>query len=421
MPVIEGIGLDSSLLEKFASSIMALMVKCAKEDAMWQVIVFIMATTFSFAQDEAYEWIEGDFPSSKEERIEKVVPTVPEEEVVDEEPIPTKETVYGPTLFIEAEGGFSFLSSEGSEKELKGYQGTLKLGAKHSFSKSFDILGSIGWFYNKMDSPSDEEFPTKLQTNAFQFEVTPLYRVNSFSIGPSAKILFGTDVSFSDPVALGKEDEKNMAIFYGIRAGMKVGKGDAYINYSRDLNIENRSINQILIGYSFPFNIFSKKVKARNLASVQPKFAPEVKLISATSFKVVLNDQNGVYFNTDSDRISKRTKKYLLLMGRVLKKYPKVWKSLKVEGHADQRGTYQYNFDLSLRRARTVYLYLKHAGANSKKISLRGHSFSKPVDSGRSLSSLSKNRRVEMVFKGVPNPQRFMKVMEKIKILSLDM
>ena len=64
-----------------------------------------------------------------------------------------------------------------------------------------------------------------------------------------------------------------------------------------------------------------------------------------------------------------------------------------VEGHADERGTREYNLALGERRANSAKDYLMTYGVSSDRISVLSYGKEKPVDSGSNPLSWSKNRR----------------------------
>ena len=64
-----------------------------------------------------------------------------------------------------------------------------------------------------------------------------------------------------------------------------------------------------------------------------------------------------------------------------------------VEGHADERGTREYNLALGERRANSAKDYLMTYGISSDRISVLSYGKERPVDSGSSPLAWSKNRR----------------------------
>ena len=72
------------------------------------------------------------------------------------------------------------------------------------------------------------------------------------------------------------------------------------------------------------------------------------------------------------------------------------WK-LRVEGHADERGTEEYNLQLSNRRAASVKRYLTDLGVPDAALETVGYGENKPAVSGATEAAWAANRRVELV------------------------
>ena len=72
---------------------------------------------------------------------------------------------------------------------------------------------------------------------------------------------------------------------------------------------------------------------------------------------------------------------------------------VRLEGHADERGTREYNLALGERRANAVRAYLVAQGASRSQIEVISYGEEKPVNSGHSESSWAQNRRVEIVYR----------------------
>ena len=64
-----------------------------------------------------------------------------------------------------------------------------------------------------------------------------------------------------------------------------------------------------------------------------------------------------------------------------------------IEGHADERGTREYNLALGERRANAAKDYLMTYGISSDRISVLSYGKERPVDSGSNPLAWSKNRR----------------------------
>lgn len=71
--------------------------------------------------------------------------------------------------------------------------------------------------------------------------------------------------------------------------------------------------------------------------------------------------------------------------------------AVRLEGHADERGTPEYNLALGERRAKSVANYLTMQGVDAAKIETISYGEEKPVMTGSDEASWAKNRRVELV------------------------
>jgi len=65
-----------------------------------------------------------------------------------------------------------------------------------------------------------------------------------------------------------------------------------------------------------------------------------------------------------------------------------------LEGHADERGTVEYNLALGQQRARAVYDYLTSVGIPAARLSTVSFGKERPLDPGHDESAWAKNRRV---------------------------
>lgn len=71
--------------------------------------------------------------------------------------------------------------------------------------------------------------------------------------------------------------------------------------------------------------------------------------------------------------------------------------NIQIEGHADERGSSQFNLTLGEKRAQSVYDYLTGRGVDGKKLSVISLGKEKPVSFGHDEESWSKNRRANFV------------------------
>ena len=68
----------------------------------------------------------------------------------------------------------------------------------------------------------------------------------------------------------------------------------------------------------------------------------------------------------------------------------------RLEGHADERGTREYNLALGERRAQSIERYLQVQGVSSNQLEVVSYGAEQPVDPGTSEAAYARNRRVEI-------------------------
>ncbi len=102
-----------------------------------------------------------------------------------------------------------------------------------------------------------------------------------------------------------------------------------------------------------------------------------------------------VFFATNESILTTRSRDTLRKQAAWLRKNPSI--NVVLEGHADERGTREYNLALGERRANSAKDYLMTYGVSSDRISVISYGKERPVDSGSNPLSWSKNRRAVTV------------------------
>lgn len=72
---------------------------------------------------------------------------------------------------------------------------------------------------------------------------------------------------------------------------------------------------------------------------------------------------------------------------------------VRIEGHADERGTREYNLALGERRANAIRAYLTSQGASNYQAEVISYGEERPAVRGHDEAAWSMNRRVELVYK----------------------
>jgi peptidoglycan-associated lipoprotein len=100
-----------------------------------------------------------------------------------------------------------------------------------------------------------------------------------------------------------------------------------------------------------------------------------------------------IYFDFDRFSIKEDAKPVLNMIAKWLKKNKEI--SIRIQGHADERGSNEYNIALGERRAQSTRNYLTTFGIRPSRLSTISFGEEMPADSGRSEEAWAKNRRSE--------------------------
>jgi peptidoglycan-associated lipoprotein len=98
-----------------------------------------------------------------------------------------------------------------------------------------------------------------------------------------------------------------------------------------------------------------------------------------------------VFFATNESILTTRSRETLRKQATWLRENSGI--NVVLEGHADERGTREYNLALGERRANSAKDYLMTYGVSASRISVISYGKERPVDSGSNPLSWSKNRR----------------------------
>lgn len=102
-----------------------------------------------------------------------------------------------------------------------------------------------------------------------------------------------------------------------------------------------------------------------------------------------------VYFAFDSDAV---TPEYKTILKAHAAYAVKNGKTIRLEGHTDERGTREYNIGLSERRAQAVQRVLMLDGMAKSNLPILAFGEERPAELGHNPSAWSKNRRVELIY-----------------------
>ncbi|MFM9942451.1 MAG: peptidoglycan-associated lipoprotein Pal [Hyphomicrobiaceae bacterium] len=110
------------------------------------------------------------------------------------------------------------------------------------------------------------------------------------------------------------------------------------------------------------------------------------------------NGSDTVYFSSDSSDLTPEAQQALQVQAQWLQRYAN--HTVTIEGHADERGTREYNIALGARRAETVRRFLVSNGVNAARVRATSFGKERPVAVCNDISCWSQNRRAQTVLGG---------------------
>jgi peptidoglycan-associated lipoprotein len=102
-----------------------------------------------------------------------------------------------------------------------------------------------------------------------------------------------------------------------------------------------------------------------------------------------------VHFQEDSSALSGEAQNILRNQARWLNQYSQY--TITIQGHADERGTREYNLALGARRAMAVRTFLAQVGVNAARIRTVSYGKERPIAVCDAASCWSQNRRAQTV------------------------
>ncbi len=129
-------------------------------------------------------------------------------------------------------------------------------------------------------------------------------------------------------------------------------------------------------------------------------YSSDVKTVEALSSDNIQYDNKAVfasatiYFEFDKSNLTSKSIQILKSVASALNDNKSI--QVTLAGHADERGTREYNLALGQRRAETVSDYFILNGISENRISVKSYGEERPLAFGQDDESYSKNRRVEI-------------------------
>ena len=105
-----------------------------------------------------------------------------------------------------------------------------------------------------------------------------------------------------------------------------------------------------------------------------------------------------VYFDYDDSDITAASEQMLRDKVEILRNNPSL--QIRIEGHADERGTNEYNLALGTRRAEAVRQFMTSFGLDASRFAITSYGEERPAVDGSSEEAWSQNRRAEFIITG---------------------
>lgn len=116
---------------------------------------------------------------------------------------------------------------------------------------------------------------------------------------------------------------------------------------------------------------------------------------SQAHYQRAMQGQDTIYFDTDRYNIDNQDQAALRSQAQYFMAYPQA--RITVEGHADERGTRDYNLALGERRANAAKNFLVTLGVDAGRISTISYGKERPVAVGSDAQAWARNRRAVSV------------------------
>src|SRR5271168_4247501 len=155
-------------------------------------------------------------------------------------------------------------------------------------------------------------------------------------------------------------------------------------------------MNLMSIGRSAKFAALVLGAMAIAGCAKQPEPAPMANApVPGSQQDFIVNVGDRVFFETDSSELTPQARATLDKQALWLNQYNRY--AFTVEGHADERGTREYNIALGARRAQAAREYLVSRGVPAQRIHTISYGKERPVAVCNDISCWSQNRRVVTV------------------------
>ena len=159
----------------------------------------------------------------------------------------------------------------------------------------------------------------------------------------------------------------------------------------KNINLNNLFILVFLISSCSSMNVTEEVVYDGGIRTVEASMQEDTELDYET--KAIFTNAT-VYFEFDKFNLNSKSLQTLKSAVSAMKDNQSI--RITIAGHADERGTREYNLALGQRRADAVKDYFVLSGIDKNRISVKSYGEERPASFGSDEVSYSKNRRAEI-------------------------
>ena len=156
-------------------------------------------------------------------------------------------------------------------------------------------------------------------------------------------------------------------------------------------NLFNLLIIIFLISSCSSMNVTEEVVYDGGIRTVEAAIQEETSLDYES--KAIFTNAT-VYFEFDKFNLNSKSLQTLKSAVAAMKDNSSI--KITISGHADERGTREYNLALGQRRAESVRDYLAINGINANRVTVKSYGEERPLSDGSDETSYAKNRRAEI-------------------------
>lgn len=286
-----------------------------------------------------------------------------------------------------------------------GYHFDLR-GLAHYKSSNWGLDLGGGWFFNKVEKDA-----IYIETHTGFFESSLYYNFNQqWAAGVILNSFLNVDSSFSTF----KSEESNEN-FLGIKVNyippsyVDDQKIRFHVRTMKSMSIENRDVYITSIGIDFGFPLSPSKVKyiEKVVTKETIKYKTTLEYVGDNGLRATLGDNTGLNFESGSHQPSAKMVKYIERLAYFLLKFNQEWEKVSISGHTDDVGSMDTNLALSQKRALAVKNLLIQEGIDPIRVTSQGFGPTRPKVEGTTTEARLQNRRVEIEFHGLKNPEGF--------------